>query len=50
MFCVKINLNDYTMSVPLQILKPLAADFDGILLISLLKSSKQKYVAVVKLL
>jgi len=29
MFCVKINLNDYTMSVPLQILNPLAADFDG---------------------
>lgn len=29
MFCVKINLHDYTMSVPLQILKSLAADFDG---------------------
>lgn len=28
-FCVKINLNDYTMSVPLQILRSLAADFDG---------------------
>lgn len=26
MFCVKINMHDYTMSVPLQILKPLAAD------------------------
>lgn len=28
MFCVGINFN-YTMSVPLQILPPLAADFDG---------------------
>ena len=28
MFCVGINFN-YTMSVPLQILTPLAADFDG---------------------
>ena len=28
MFCVGIN-NDYTMSVPLQILVPLGADFDG---------------------
>ena len=26
MFCVKINMDDYTMSVPLQILAPLAAD------------------------
>ena len=28
MRCVGIN-DDYTMSVPLQILKPLGADFDG---------------------
>ncbi len=28
MFCVGINFN-YTMSLPLQILTPLAADFDG---------------------
>jgi hypothetical protein len=28
MFCVGINFN-FTMSVPLQVLKPLAADFDG---------------------
>jgi hypothetical protein len=28
MFCVGINFN-YTISVPLQILPPLAADFDG---------------------
>lgn len=28
-FCVGINLNDYTMSLSLQVLKPLCADFDG---------------------
>ena len=28
MYCVGIN-DSYTMSVPLQILRPLAADFDG---------------------
>lgn len=28
MFCVGINFN-YTMSLPLQVLPPLAADFDG---------------------
>ena len=27
-FCVGINLHDYTMSLSLQVLKPLAADFD----------------------
>ena len=29
MFCIGINLNDYTMAVPLQILQLQAADFDG---------------------
>lgn len=29
MYCVGINLNDFTMSVPLQILPSLNADFDG---------------------
>ncbi len=29
MFCIGININDLTMSTPLQCLKPLAADYDG---------------------
>lgn len=29
MYCVKINTASYAMAIPLQILKPLAADFDG---------------------
>ena len=29
MYCVKINKDSFAMSIPLQILKPLAADFDG---------------------
>ena len=29
MYCVDVNEDDFTMSVPLQILKMLGADFDG---------------------